>query len=358
MLALVRKRHDGDGWIVFSELSNRASGPGDRYADAFALGVWASTKYEAHLYEFKASREDLKKELRDPKKAEGIGKYATYWWLVLENEKIMTDLLIPECWGILVPKVRGGSKILTVVRKAPKLKSTPFTPQFAIACVRNIAKRYVSNADHERLRTQLDDVRAGRDLAPMPDIVAKDEEIGRLTEELKNLRDGLERFRQESGVDLSEYAKTSVGSWQFGNIGKQVKLAADLHQRIVTGDIHEEVSLLSVTAHRMTAHALELAAGAVALRRLAGIAECKPNCRSMSNWSLGADCSCGAKPLSEVERKLSADVGVTGDQEEAADRDDDPGSGVDRGHVGAPIEDAGLELRDQRAEVPHGEQAS
>ncbi len=356
MLGLVRKRHDGDGWIVFSELSNRASGPGDRYADAFALGVWASTKYEAHLYEFKASREDLKKELRDPTKADGIGKYATYRWLVLEDEKIMRDLVIPEAWGILVPKVRGGSRILTVVRKAPKLKAVPFTPMFAIACVRNIAKKFVSNAEHDKLREQLSDVLAGRDLKPPPDIVAKDAEISRLTKELKNLRDGLDRFRQESGVDLSEYGKAAVGSWQFGNIGKEVKVAADLHQRIVNGDVHQEISLLSTTAQLLTAKARELAEGAVALRELAHLTECAPNCRSKSTWSLGADCSCGAKPLSEVERSMAADVRSSNSS--PSDRADDQGGGSDSRDSGAPEQDAGVQLRDQRAEVPHGQSAS
>jgi hypothetical protein len=303
MLSLVRKRHDGEGWIVFSELSNRASGRGDRYADAFALGVWASTKYEAHLYEFKTSREDLKKELRDPTKAEGIGKYAAYWWLVLANESVMRDLVIPEAWGILVPTVRGGSKILTVVRKAPKLKPVPFSPQFAIACVRNINKRFKSEADYALLQDRLSDVLAKRDMAPLPDVAQKDAEIAELKRKLQRIESTIERFQVESGVDLSQLA---TNGWGGDTLGREFKIAHKLHQRIVSGDVSQEIAMLSSTAQRLADHARELAEGAVALRHAAGHRECAPNCRSRSQWGKG-QCSCGAKPLSEIERKLDAE---------------------------------------------------
>src|SRR5687767_7953632 len=102
MLDLIRKRHDGDGWIVFQELGDKPGIYADRTADAVALGVWASKKYEAHLYEIKISREDVKRELRDPSKVEGVGKYCTYWWLAISDEKIISDLVVPEAWGIVV----------------------------------------------------------------------------------------------------------------------------------------------------------------------------------------------------------------------------------------------------------------
>jgi len=145
MLDLVRKRHEGDGWLVFTELANAPGFGAKRYADAFALGVWQSTNYEGHLYEFKASRGDLRREL-------------------------------------------GGNR------------------------------------------------------------------------------------------------------------------------------------------------------------------EC--SCSSNRSWK--RDCQCGAIPLSEVERKLAADVEISS-KAAPADRHDDQGSGVDRRDAGPPEQDAGVELRDQRHEVPHGQ---
>ncbi|HET9062323.1 MAG TPA: hypothetical protein VFO62_03450, partial [Candidatus Binatia bacterium] len=96
--------------------------------------------------------------------------------------------------------------------------------------------------------------------------------------------------------------------WSFGQIGREVKLASDLHQRVITADIQNDIALLSQTAANLSAHARELAEGAVKLRELSGHTECAPNCRSRSQWGKG-QCSCGAQPLSEVERTIVADVG-------------------------------------------------
>ncbi len=148
--------------------------------------MWASTKYEAHLYECKASREDLKKELRDPTKVEGVGKYATYWWLAVENEKILDGLVIPEAWGILAPEVRGGRRLLKVVRKAPKLKPAVFSPMFAVSMIRNMAKRWVAPGVHNAVKEQLADVLANRDMRPAPDVRDLELQINKLERDLAN----------------------------------------------------------------------------------------------------------------------------------------------------------------------------
>jgi hypothetical protein len=295
VLGLVRKRHEGDGWLVFDELANAPGFQSKRYADALALGVWASTKYEAHLYEFKISREDLKRELRDPTKAEAVGKFCTYWWLVVANEDVLRDLVVPEAWGILIPTVRGGSRILKVHRKAPRLKPAPFSPLFAMAMIRNMAKRWVSPADYKRVIAERDAALGKRNLPPPPDIAAKDDVIHGLERELKELKDGVEKFREESGVELRD-------RWQYGNVGRAVKVVID-HRGLATGDVGRDVALLSSTAQTLEQRAREVARAAIALRGLLAITGCVQSCRSQSSWGEGS-CNCGAVPISRVEREL------------------------------------------------------
>lgn len=61
--------------------------------------------------------------------------------------------------------------------------------------------------------------------------------------------------------------------------------------------------------------------------------------------------------LSDSTPMLAADVRSSSPQGAAADRHDDQTSGGHRRDAGSPEQDAGLQLRDQRDQVPHGEQA-
>lgn len=305
MLDLVRKRHEGDGWLVFSEVGNKPGMYANRHADALALGVWASTKYEAHLYEFKISREDLKRELRDPTKAEAVGSYCTYWWLVVSDEKVIADLVIPDVWGILIPTVRGGSKILKVHRKGTKLTPKPFNPTFAMALIRNMAKRWKSEADYLRMQEERDAARQARELAPTPDAQAKDDEIYTLKRELKRLNEGIDAFYLKSGVDL----RGDLSSFQMGRIGEAVKVARNLLDHSQTGDLNSTVAKISTAASDFERHAHSLAETAVKLRALMP-PEHTALCTKKQGW--GGGCSCGVTAQSDIEKRLTIEQAEIG----------------------------------------------
>lgn len=377
MIDLVRKRHDGDGWIIFSELAERVGG-GHRRADYAALGLWASTKYELHLYEEKISREDLKRELRDPTKANGVGRYAHYWWLLLADEKVMSDLVIPDAWGIIVPKKHGDTRRPVVLRKAPKLKPQPFGPLFAIEMIRNISKKWVDPKKHDDLVQELYRVKHGtpdlceRMMATMEgerpcvrnkghqggcdpdhDDAAKDYDAARektaLEKKLASMQSSMAKFKEASGIDLADR-----WDWRAGQIGEAVKLALELQGRIGDPAILDHVRSLSESAAKHEEAAKAAAQAAVDLRRLVSVIEHAPRCRT-KHWGMSQECSCGAEPMSQGEKTLAADV-HSGDEgaQATADRDDHDGGDLDRGHPGAPKQDAGLLLRDQRDALPHG----
>jgi hypothetical protein len=360
--SLIRKRHDGDGWLVFYELANRIGFGNKRWADAFALGVWTSTNYETHLYEMKASRSDLIKELRDPTKSDGVGKYAKYRWLVLDNNISTEGLVIPSIWGILTPTVRGGSQMLKVVRKAPPQKHKPLDANFVIAMIRNATEKYVQTADHQRVVEELSDLKRGQTRAATPDeedLIVKNI---RLERELKDLKSHIERFEAESGVELAGKG------YHMGQIGSVVKLVIELQEHGNAFDaLGQHVYHLSTVAERMDTVARDAAAAAVRLRHGLGLADKDhaPRCRRNTSWS-DRQCTCGKEPASRMEVKVADDLALALERQTApveashgttatpAGGDDDEGGRSDSGDARPPVQDAGVQLRDLGAEVPPG----
>jgi len=314
MIELVRKRHEGDGWIVFQELGDRPGNMADRHADSVALGVWRSKRYEAHLYEFKVSREDVKRELRDPRKVDGVGKYCHYWWLVIDDPKRIHDLVIPDVWGILVVKVEkvAGKEHtrLTQLRKAPKLTPKPFSPEFVVSAIRNIRRTYVDPTDHSRVEAELHELKYGKTRTLTTEEQDDKDKIRNLERELSYIKGYVERFEERSGV------KMDTPSWEWGNIGDAVRIVRELESKDhAKGNILAAVATLSKASEELEKQAKEIAASAVKLRTLhraqAGLA-CSPRCRSLAKFHPGR-CDCGQFPLSVVEKRLSAgcDVGST-----------------------------------------------
>lgn len=218
MLGLVMKRHPAPGWIVLSELANSTGGNVRGFADAFAIGIWPSHRYEAHLYEFKISREDIKKELADPSKGDTVGKFADYRWLVISEEKLIETLVIPEGWGILTPKGSGDASVLRVVRKAPKQEAVPWTRGFIAAITRHVSDKHVTKAEYEKAKeTAHAEVRkqvereANWEYAQLKR--AHDELLGMVNE-----------FQKNSGIDIRR------AHWQLGDIGEAVRLVVAARQ--------------------------------------------------------------------------------------------------------------------------------
>lgn len=295
MLDLVRKRHDGEGWIVFEELGDKPGIYANRHADAVALGVWASHKFEAHLYEFKISREDVKREMRDPKKAEGVGKYCHYWWLAVDDVKRINDLVIPDAWGILVAKKHGDDRRLVVHRKAPKLKPRPFDPLFAVSTIRNIRNRYIEPSAHKKLQEEMYQLQYGRTDTETTDLEMK---IHNLEREQRRTQEMIQRFETSAGITLGE------PSWEWGSIGEAVAVVRKIREnQLARGDIRADVHRLSKAAEEMEGRAAELAEAAVLLRSLMASRDHSERCSSQSGWR--GRCTCGVDPLSKIEREIS-----------------------------------------------------
>jgi hypothetical protein len=227
---MIRKRHEGDAWIVFNELANSTGGNVSRHADAAALGIWPSRGYTLHGFEVKCSRSDVQKELASPRKADAIGKFCDHWWLVVSEMKIIDGLVIPDTWGILAPK-RG---VLRVERQAPKLEAAPFSRGFVAAMIRNVCKSWVPRTEFDALRAkQRDELLA--ELARDAQWKRDDAEAER-----DRLRAQIDEFERASGVHLSHY--------QCGRIGEAVRLVLDVRHQLGEDALARHISNLEGSA--------------------------------------------------------------------------------------------------------------
>jgi len=214
---MIIKRHPAPGWMTMFEVANGTGYKVSRHADAVSLGIWPSHGYELHGFEIKRSRGDVQKELSDPSKADAIGKYVDYWWLVVGDLKIIDSISIPPTWGILFPK----AQVLRVHRKAPKRAAKPVDRAFAAAMIRNVADLFVPRHVHEEMKKN-----------------ALDEARKELEQDQKWKKDGdalalqeatqaIKSFENHSGVSITNLFGGEirpVSTWQLQQIGEAVKV--------------------------------------------------------------------------------------------------------------------------------------
>ena len=76
-------------YITLEEVRDATGFDGHRTADAMAISLYRSRGKSLWGFEFKVSRNDWLKELKQPEKAESIMRYCNYWGLVVPNKNIV-----------------------------------------------------------------------------------------------------------------------------------------------------------------------------------------------------------------------------------------------------------------------------
>jgi hypothetical protein len=247
---LIRKRHEGPGWVVLHEVANGTGGNAKRRADAIAIGIWASHGHAIHGFEVKISRGDVQRELGAPWKSDAVGKFCDYWWLVISDPKIIDGLVIPETWGILAPK----NRVLRAIRKAPKLEAQPFNRSFFASLARNVVETWVPKHEHAAVKeaafaTAKADLeterRNGRE-----DAVA----------ELADLKKRIAEFESASGVRIDRY--------QSGRIGDAVRYVLDARHDVGAKAVERDIRVLEQSSHHHEAIARRARQAIEALQQL------------------------------------------------------------------------------------------
>ncbi len=129
---VMRARFCAPKWALCFEVQDATGMRATRSADAIAMSLWPSLGLELHGFEFKTSRADWLRELKDPSKAETFKRYCDRWFLVTTSREIARAGELPAGWGWLV--VLGGR--IYAVAAAPKLEPEPITRAFLAALLR------------------------------------------------------------------------------------------------------------------------------------------------------------------------------------------------------------------------------
>lgn len=108
-------------YITLEEVRDATGFDGTRTADAMAISLYRSRGKSLWGFEFKVSRNDWLKELKQPEKSETILRYCHHWALVVPDKAIVKDGELPSSWGLYVAQKNR----LKCVVPAPMLEPIP-----------------------------------------------------------------------------------------------------------------------------------------------------------------------------------------------------------------------------------------
>lgn len=220
LVDLLGRRYPGPEWFLLPKVS---SGPGSRQtriADAIALNRWATRGLTVHGFEIKCERRDWMRELRAPEKAEGVGVYCDFWWLVTAGPEIAKVGELPAGWGLLVRQGKADKCRLTTFQKAEQLQhQRPVDRQFLIAAL-NAQDRSVERAlEIVRSRAWTEGFDRGKESVENPAPPGPD---GSWQVQFEELDRRVREFETASGIVLRGHV------WAHGRIGEAVRaLVAD-----------------------------------------------------------------------------------------------------------------------------------
>ncbi len=220
-----RRYEEAQGWLLFYEVANGTGYKGTGFADALALSTWPSKGIALHGFEFKRSRSDLIKEMRDERKAEVFQKYCLHWWLVVSDAKIAEGVEVPATWGILAP--RNG--VLYQVRAAPKLEPEPWKPEFIAALMRRFYEAHVKK-DMTALQAAVEERAKALSKVAVQKVDQSAVNLAkREAERYKGLYEALDKrikdFEDKSGIP--------VNGWQASNVGDLLGVLQGAHGQTV-----------------------------------------------------------------------------------------------------------------------------
>jgi len=194
-------------WATFFEVHNGTGAMQRRSADAIAMNLFPSRGLKLHGFEFKASRGDWLRELKDPHKSESIQRYCDHWWIVTLPDIVREDEL-PPTWGLYVLKGSG----LHTITKAPTLSAAPIDAPFLAALLRR-AHEFGGRELNKEVQKRIADeqARIGKRI---------EERVSYRTRELERYKEAFEAFEKAAGFPLE--------TWDVASFGAAAKLVRDL----------------------------------------------------------------------------------------------------------------------------------
>jgi len=210
----LRARYPADRYALFFEVPDAVSVDARRRIDAVAVGVWKSVGRSITGFEFKASRSDWLREVKQVNKADPFIAICDQFFLVTTDATIAKIDEIPACWGWL-SCTPNGLRVQRPATKLPQDKETlPWA--FTVGLLRKLQDSLMDSAD---VRTRINAI---REEAKVDADRRVEREVARIREgkELAALRSRVKEFEDAAGVQIDD--------WKAGHVGQIVKSLLDL----------------------------------------------------------------------------------------------------------------------------------
>lgn len=98
-IELLGRKVANEGFLVVPQVRDAVGARGNRTADALMIQTWPSRELAITGVEYKRSRNDWRRELRNGQKAESVAAYCHYW-LILAPKGIVPLEEVPAGWGL------------------------------------------------------------------------------------------------------------------------------------------------------------------------------------------------------------------------------------------------------------------
>lgn len=185
---------------------------GERRADAFSLGLWASRGFPIQGYELKSNRGDWLREYEDHSKADPVMAIADRFWLVTNPDVLMPGEL-PDSWGLLLS--RGRNRKLKIEKPAPLLRdgAPPIERAVMAELLKGIKSLHYDEAQEIRQR-------AIENTDPSGEIARAEAGRKQAEERAEGYSEAYEVFRREAGIDFLSWRPDHE---QLEVLGKLVK---------------------------------------------------------------------------------------------------------------------------------------
>ncbi len=202
-IELLGRKLANEGLLVVPQVRDAVGSRGNRTADALMIQTWPSRELAITGVEYKRSRNDWRRELRDGQKAESVAAYCHYW-LVLAPKGVVPLEEVPAGWGLY--EFDDHDRLFRV--KGPPRQETvkPIDLSFLASILRSAERvnrsEAVLDADRAQLREEFNK--------------RITEHVTEQTREHKRLVEKLMTFEEASGIEIRQ-------GWGHDRLGKGLR---------------------------------------------------------------------------------------------------------------------------------------
>ncbi len=230
-IELLGRKVANEGFPVVPQVRDAVGARGNRTADALMIQTWPSRELAITGVEYKRSRHDWRRELRDGQKAESVAAFCHYW-LILAPKGVVPLEEVPAGWGLYefddrdrLFRVKGPprqetvkpidlSLLASILRSAERVNRNESTLAADRAQLREEFNKRISERvtyqtrDHERLVKKVQDfeeasgikIMSGWGLERLADGLAEFlKDPDKFRRQLRHDREGLQRM-----IDLTD----------------------------------------------------------------------------------------------------------------------------------------------------------